>query len=202
MPIPTKNHQPQRLSLRKELRQKRRQLSEKEQHLHARQMARKLQQNRFFRQAKHLALYLATDGEISAEFLIHLAWRQKKTVYLPVLSPYADELFFAPYKQNSRMKTNRFGIHEPAVSIKKCKRAHQLQLIFMPLVGFDPQCNRLGMGGGFYDRSLHFRAHQKRWRKPRLIGLAHECQKLPLVPVEDWDIPVDAIVTENGIYKR
>jgi 5-formyltetrahydrofolate cyclo-ligase len=198
----TTKSQQTRQTLRKTLRQRRRDLSSKEQQTHARQMARNLQKNRFFKQAKHIALYLAADGEMSADYLIDIAWRERKKVYLPVLSPYADTLFFAPYNPNSKMQLNRFGISEPAKSIKKCKRAHQLQLIFMPLVGFDTDCNRLGMGGGFYDRSLHFRSHQKKWRKPRLIGLAHECQRAELIPIEKWDVPADAIVTEKSLYKR
>ena len=190
-----------RRQLRLQFRNLRRQLSSKQQHTHGLQLAKNLRLNRHFNQVRHVAFYLAEDGEISADFAIKMAWQQKKQVYLPVLSPYADELFFAPYTASTRLKPNRFGIAEPDVSIKKCKRAHRLQLICMPLVGFDIKGNRLGMGGGFYDRSLHFRQHQKSWRKPRLIGLAHECQKSDAIPVEDWDVPVDAIVTEKRLYK-
>ncbi len=195
----------QQQSLRQQLRQKmrsqRRSLSAKQQHIHARQLAKNLRLSRHFRNVQNIAFYLAEDGEISPEFAIRLAWKQKKQVYLPVLSPYGNELYFAPYTPDSRMKLNRFGIAEPDVSIKQCKRAHQLQLIFMPLVGFDLKGNRLGMGGGFYDRSLHFRQHQKSWRKPKLIGLAHQCQQLEQVPTEDWDIPVDGVVTEMKLYR-
>jgi len=191
----------QRRQLRNQLRQTRRQLSVKQQDLHARQLSKNLNLIRHFKQVHHIGFYLAEDGEISAEFAIKKAWQQNKKVYLPVLSPYANELFFAPYTPDSRMKNNRFGISEPAVPINKCLRAHQLQLICMPLVGFDAQCNRLGMGGGFYDRSLHFRQHQKQWRNPKLIGLAHECQKLDEIPTEHWDIPVDAILTEKTSYR-
>ncbi|MDH5517963.1 MAG: 5-formyltetrahydrofolate cyclo-ligase [Gammaproteobacteria bacterium] len=191
----------QRQNLRRQLRLQRKQLSSRQQHIHARKLANVLQRSRHFKQAKNVAFYLAEDGEISAEAAIQLAWKSRKTVYLPVLSPFADELFFAAYTSKTRLKLNRFGIAEPAVSIRHCKRAHQLQLILMPLVGFDSQGNRLGMGGGFYDRSLHFRRQQKNWRKPRLIGLAHECQKTVAIPVEDWDIPVDAIATEKTLYR-
>jgi len=190
-----------RQQLRQHLRQSRRQLTSKQQLTHARQLAKNLHLSRHFRQVRHIAFYLAEDGEISTEFAIQKAWKEKKQVYLPVLSPYANELFFAPYTDKTRMKQNRFGIAEPAVAINKCKRAHQLQLIFMPLVGFDTKGNRLGMGGGFYDRSLHFRQHQKNWRNPKLIGLAHECQKSDTIPVEEWDIQIDGIATELQLYK-
>ncbi|MDH5426200.1 MAG: 5-formyltetrahydrofolate cyclo-ligase [Gammaproteobacteria bacterium] len=193
--------QEQRRQLRQQLRENRRQLSDKRQHLHARQLAKNLRLSRHFMQASDIAFYLAEDGEISAEYAIKLAWTHKKRVYLPLISPYGNELFFALYTPATRMKLNRFGIAEPAAQIKHCKRAHQLQLIFMPLTGFDLRGNRLGMGGGFYDRSLHFRRHQKSWRKPKLLGLAHECQKLDQMPVEDWDIPVDGVITEKKLYR-
>jgi len=191
----------ERSKLRKQLRQQRRALNTKQQHQHARQLSKNLRLSRHFRQSKNIAFYLTEDGEISASFAIKLAWQQNKNVYLPVLSPYGDSLFFAPYSKHTRMKNNRFNIAEPDVPLRQCKRAHQLQIIFMPLVGFDLAGNRLGMGGGFYDRSLHFRHQQKSWRKPRLIGLAHECQKLDQVPAEEWDIPVDAVVTEAKLYR-
>lgn len=191
----------QRRQLRQTLRERRRQLNAKQHNKHARQLTKNLMLSRHFKDAKMIAFYLAEDGEISPEFAIKLAWKHKKQVYLPVISPYGNTLLFALYTPNSRMKCNRFGITEPATPIKQCIRAHQLQLICMPLVGFDLTGNRLGMGGGFYDRSLHFRKQQKSWRKPKLIGMAHECQRLDNVPIEEWDIPVDGVVTEETLYR-
>jgi len=195
------SNQKTRSSLRQQLRQSRRQLSRKQQLIHGRLLAKNLCLNRHFRQINHVGFYLAEDGEISTTEAIKKAWQLNKSVYLPVLSPYANELFFAPYTENSKIKKNRFGIAEPDIPIKKCIKARQLQLICMPLVGFDVKRNRLGMGGGFYDRSLHFRQHQKQWKNPKLIGFAHECQKLDEVPTEHWDIPVDGILTEKTYYK-
>ena len=191
-----------RQQLRRDLRQKRRQLSNNQQKNHARQLVKNIHLSRHFKYAQHIAFYLAEDGEVSTELAIKQAWKDRKHVYLPVISPYGNELFFAPYTKNSKMKLNHFGIAEPATPLNQCKRAHQLQLIFMPLVGFDIKGNRLGMGGGFYDRSLHFRQHQQSWRKPKLIGLSHECQKLDKIPVEDWDIAVDGVITEVRFYRR
>jgi 5-formyltetrahydrofolate cyclo-ligase len=70
----------------------------------------------------------------------------------------------------------------------------------MPLVGFDKAGNRLGMGGGFYDRSFAFK--QKRHScQPKLIGLAHSIQQVDNLSVQGWDIPVDNIVTELGVSR-
>ena len=69
----------------------------------------------------------------------------------------------------------------------------------MPLVAFDKQGNRLGMGGGFYDRTLA-RLHEQNWQKPQLIGLAHECQKVDALPIESWDVPLKTIITPDKTY--
>jgi 5-formyltetrahydrofolate cyclo-ligase len=70
------------------------------------------------------------------------------------------------------------------------------------LVGFDRACHRLGMGAGFYDRSLAFLQQRRHWRRPRLIGLAHECQRVEALAPKPWDIPLDAVITEAAIYRR
>jgi 5-formyltetrahydrofolate cyclo-ligase len=76
-----------------------------------------------------------------------------------------------------------------------------LDVILMPLVAFDGQGNRLGMGAGYYDRTLAFLRHRRHWRKPRIIGLAYEFQRMPALPAEPWDVPLDGIITEAGFYK-
>lgn len=190
-----------RNQIRQQMRQRRASLTQKQQQQHARSLARNLTLSRHFRQSKHIAFYLPENGEIDPGMIMKRAWQAGKKVYLPVLSPYENSLFFAPYTPQSKMRLNHFGIAEPHVPLRYCKRAHQLQMILMPLVSFDEQGNGLGMGGGFYDRTLHFRHHQNRWCKPRLVGIAHECQKYDQLPVEHWDIPLDAIATEQSIYR-
>jgi 5-formyltetrahydrofolate cyclo-ligase len=68
----------------------------------------------------------------------------------------------------------------------------------MPLVGFDPRGNRIGMGKGYYDRALSFRRRQQHWKTPRLVGLAFECQRVDALPARAHDVPLDALVTEAG----
>ncbi len=72
----------------------------------------------------------------------------------------------------------------------------------MPLVGFDADCNRLGMGGGFYDRTLDYLRWHRAWNRPRLIGLAHACQQVARIEPQPWDIPLEAVVTECAIQAR
>jgi 5-formyltetrahydrofolate cyclo-ligase len=71
----------------------------------------------------------------------------------------------------------------------------------MPLVAFDEQGNRLGMGGGFYDRTLAYLKYRQHRRKPVLAGLAHEIQKIGQLTTQSWDIPLDCIITENKLYR-
>ena len=70
----------------------------------------------------------------------------------------------------------------------------------MPLVGFDQQGYRLGMGGGYYDATLAFMQHRRLWRKPRLVGVAYECQRVETLPHDPWDMPLDAVLTERQLY--
>ena len=72
----------------------------------------------------------------------------------------------------------------------------------MPLVAFDTECNRLGMGGGYYDRTLGFLHRRNRWQSPRLIGVAHDCQKVDPLPIQNWDIPLQGVITESTFYKQ
>jgi 5-formyltetrahydrofolate cyclo-ligase len=186
--------------LRREKRGQRRALTTAEQAQHAGQLADQIIHHPRFLNCRRIACYLSNDGEIDPIYIIEQAWTQAKQVYLPVLSPLKDSLLFAPFEPESRMCTNKFDIQEPACHPKYWLKAQQCDLMLLPLVAFDETGNRLGMGKGFYDRSLsHLRLRQY-IRKPYLIGLAHECQKTDRLTVQSWDIPLDAIVTEKQIY--
>lgn len=97
------------------------------------------------------------------------------------------------------LRPNRFGIPEPAGTT--VFRARQLDLLLMPLVGFDTAGHRLGMGGGFYDATLAYMRQRRHWRKPRLIGVAFECQRVTALPHDPWDMPLDAVLTEKRLYR-
>ena len=193
--------QSSRNQLRKTIRQQRQQLAEHVQDLHAFSVASLITSHAMFRNARRIACYLAEDGEIDPFYIIEKAWRYKKQVYLPVLPPTGKSLFFAPFTRNTPLIPNRFGINEPDVHPGQWVRAKQLNLVLLPLVAFDEDGNRLGMGGGYYDRSLSFINHRKQWHSPHLIGLAHELQKVTQLPCASWDVPLNMIVTESTIYK-
>ncbi len=186
-------------SLRQKKRKQRRQLSTFQQTQHAEQLSERILQHRTFINSPRIAAYLANDGEIDPVHIIEQAWNLGKQVYLPVLSAHENSLLFAPFEKNSPVCRNQFGIDEPDCLPEHWLKAEHMDLILLPLVAFDEQGNRMGMGGGFYDRSL---ANIRQQKKPtQLIGLAHEIQKTAQLEVQSWDIALHAIATESDFYK-
>ena len=143
------------------------------------------------RNAQHIALYVSFDGEISTDKLIKTLWAQDKHVYLPVLHPFnPNHLLFLRYLPDTPMLKNKFGIWEPKLNVQNVLPLDELDILFTPLVAFDKQGNRLGMGGGFYDRTL------QTWQNASFmpVGLAHQCQQVEQLPTEAWDVPLHQIL--------
>ncbi|SEM58338.1 5-formyltetrahydrofolate cyclo-ligase [Pseudomonas sp. ok272] len=183
------------------LRKARRALTRGEQRQAARGLYRQLAQQPVFRRAKHISLYLPTDGEIDPRLLLRAAQRRGKATYLPVLSAWPrTKMVFQRVRPGEPLRPNRFRILEPRVNPAKQRKAWALDLVLLPLVGFDEDGGRLGMGGGFYDRSLAYLARRKSWRKPTLLGLAHECQKVERLAQASWDVPMQGTVTDRQWY--
>lgn len=186
-----------RSALRKQLRQARRALSPAQQRKASERLKRQLAQDIRFLRARHIAFYLANDGEIDPAPLLRLATRYRKHCYLPVLQRWPTTgMVFQRLIKGQRWQRNRFGIREPRTNRKQQIKAWRLDLVLMPLVGFDTAGNRLGMGGGFYDRAFAYRSRMTSTRRPRLLGLAHQCQQVELLPCAGWDIPLDGTVTD------
>ncbi|WP_273049035.1 5-formyltetrahydrofolate cyclo-ligase [Pseudoalteromonas sp.] len=149
---------------------------------------------------EHIAIYLTNDGELDTSLLIKSLWDLNHYIYLPIIHPFnGANLLFQRYEKNSPMRANRYGILEPKLNCTQICPLPMLDYLLMPLVAFDEQGNRLGMGGGFYDRTLA-RLHDQHWQKPQLIGLAHECQKVDELPIESWDVPLKTIITPDKTY--
>lgn len=187
--------QPDRL--RNRIRQQRRALSPQQQQCNANALAKRLHRQCSVLNAGRIACYLPNDGEIGTRALIACAWSRHQQVLLPVLSPLKNSLYFAPYTSHSELTVNRYGIAEPACHPTHWLKAQQLDVILLPLVAFDNAGNRLGMGGGYYDRTLAFLQLRQHRRKPTLIGLAHELQCVDTLQTNYWDIPLDALATED-----
>lgn len=192
---------PSRPQLRRLLRKARRALSASEQRQAARGLYRQLAQHPLFRRARHISLYLPTDGEIDPRLLLREAQRRGKHTYLPVLSAWPrTRMVFQRIRPGEQLHPNRFRILEPRVNLAAQRKVWTLDLVLLPLVGFDIEGGRLGMGGGFYDRSLAYLVRRQSWRKPTLLGLAHECQKVGMLNQASWDVPLQGTVTDRAWY--
>ncbi len=186
----------QKRQLRQTMRKARRQLSRSEQKSAATILAQKFNQHPYFKYRKRIALYLANDGEVNTELAIQQAWKKGQRIYLPVLDPIRKGfLWFVEYKPNSIMRNNRFGIAEPDPRYNRRISPRFLNVVGFPLVAFDQHGNRLGMGGGFYDRTFEFcNSPQHNATAPKLFGLAHRCQQVTALPTESWDIQLAGII--------
>ncbi len=187
--------------LRLFMRQQRRNISTQQRCRAAAQLAFNIAHHPLLKTAKHVACYLENDGEISLEPLIQRLWQTRKHCYLPVLHPFKRGLLFLPYTPNTRLRNNRFGIAEPCEP-HLARRAWALDVVLTPLLAFDQQGHRLGMGGGFYDASFAYLKQRRFCQRPTLLGVAFECQRtLELPHINPWDIPLQGAVTETACYQ-
>ena len=188
--------------LRRAIRQARRALTPREQHAHAVAVANRLGRDPRFLRAARIGAYLAADGEIDPLPLLRVAIAAGKRCYLPVLHPFAGpSLWFCEWRAGDPLVPNRFAIPEPMPQRRPPHPAWQLDLLLVPLVAFDARGNRLGMGGGYYDRTLAYLRHRAHWRRPIVMGLAHALQRVDALPKNAWDIPVDGVITERAMHR-
>ncbi|GAB82919.1 hypothetical protein YgfA [Shimwellia blattae DSM 4481 = NBRC 105725] len=187
-----------RHEIRKQIRQRRRALTPEQQHTFAIQAAGQMLRYPPLQQARHVALSLSFDGELNTRPLIESLWQAGKQVYLPVLHPFSPgNLLFLRYTPHTPLTVNIFNIAEPRLDVRSVLPLDALDVLVVPLVAFDAAGQRLGMGGGFYDRTL------QRWQQYRLqpVGYAHDCQQVETLPAESWDIPLPAVVTPSRIWQ-
>lgn len=182
-------------AIRQLMRERRRSLSEQQQSKASIGLVHQLSNLPAFCHSTRIAFYLANDGEIDPSIAMGIAEAAGKQCYLPVLHPLKqNRLYFAEYQNGDPLLINRFGIKEPSLKSAKIVPPLGIDLILLPLVAFDRDGNRLGMGGGFYDRTL---AIQKKFT--RLIGLAQSCQETDKITHQPWDIALQAIVTDTTV---
>ncbi|NQX87257.1 MAG: 5-formyltetrahydrofolate cyclo-ligase [Halioglobus sp.] len=183
-----------KVELRKLLRRRRNNLSPSQQCAAAQSLIASATQVPGSATAENIALYLATDNEIETTPLASRLRAQNSTLYLPVITGNGT-LYFARWDNCAALVENRYGIPEPPTTSELLDAA-QLDIIYLPVVGWDKFGTRLGMGGGFYDRSL---ANNQATRK---VGLAHECQYIEALPRDSWDVSLDYIATGTALYRN
>lgn len=190
-PISTSQMTAERKSLRQVLRAKRRALTPEQKQQHAEQVAEHLAVAYPWREGLRVAVTHAFDGELDPAPSVSMLLTKGVLLFLPLIQP-DQRLLFAPYCPNTALALNALGIAEPQEQ-RSLVTIDQLDVIILPLVGFDAQGNRLGMGGGYYDRTL-----ASANPRPYLLGMAHACQRVEQLTVAPWDIPLNGIVTELG----
>lgn len=154
-----------------------------------------------FKSADCIAAYLAFDGEADPMELMISAVDSGKRVFLPIIVGKSKPLSFAPWTPSTKMVNNRFNILEPDVDPAQWLPATELDFVVNPLVGFDEQCNRIGVGGGYYDRTFAFLNEPDAVKKVILVGFAFELQRLPSVQPQSWDVQLDSVVTQSHVYR-
>lgn len=145
------------------------------------QITKKIEAHPRFMQAETILLYHSLDDEVNTHALIE-KYRETKNIILPVVV--GDELELRLYK--GRLKTGAFNIQEPEGEI--WTKPESIGLAIVPGMAFDRQCNRLGRGKGYYDRTLRLLNCHK-------IGVCFPFQYLEDIPHEEHDIKMDEIIT-------
>ncbi|GEA52415.1 5-formyltetrahydrofolate cyclo-ligase [Vibrio inusitatus NBRC 102082] len=187
-----------RSDIRKHIRTLRVALTKSEQQSAAFQLVAQFHQLPELNSAKNVALYLANDGEIDPYLVIQWCWKNNINTCIPVLHPFSKgQLLFLRFTPDTELAPNKYGILEPTLSVAEIVPVAELDIIFTPLVAFDTHGHRLGMGGGYYDRTLTPFIDSS---TPKPIGIAHDCQQLDTLPNKDWDVPLGKIITPSKTW--
>ncbi len=183
--------------IRKHIKAKRQQLTSHQKNYASTAVWLQITRQQYFIKAQKIAFYMTMQGELDPMPILQTAFRLGKKIYLPIIDTSENKLRFCRYTTSMRMHKNQYGIWEPNHTPNDWIYPNALDLVFIPLVAFDKQCNRLGMGKGYYDRL--FQKYQNNL-KPLRIGLAYQFQKIHAVPTSERDVPLHSVVTEKKIY--
>lgn len=144
--------------------------------------------------AQNIGLYLAHNQEVDLSSLWSNSTMCKKNYFFPKIFAHKNMAFLQASNETTFIK-NKFGILEPNLTLEQQIPIDKLDMIFIPIVAFDEDKNRIGMGCGYYDRYL------VKNQRARLIGVAYEFQKHPHIPADEWDMKLDMIITEQATYR-
>jgi len=191
------DHRKLKARLRAQLRERRRSLTRVQRQSADRRLCENIRRIPAFRRAHNVAVFLAFDGEPSLAGLYTGTSAHERRFNVPIIK--GKRMWFAPLRSKPQTRKNRFGILEPSHRTRTLTCT--LDIVLVPLVGFDDFGHRLGMGGGFYDRHFSYLRTRSHFRRPRLIGVAYESQRVTELPMDPWDVPMWAVVTDRGIHK-
>ena len=186
-------------NLREHLKLKRKHLSRKVSDGMSHSICQRIIRSQWIHEYSNIGIYHPVNGEVNTFELINFMWSIDQQVFLPIIDK--KNLLFGRVNADSKLKKNRFGIPEPSITKSIQMSANLLDMIFVPLVAFDLNGFRIGMGSGYYDRTFEKRLSNKDAKDPVLIGLAYEFQKQECLNHQPWDVPLDMVVTELNTYK-
>ena len=187
--------------IRKKIQAQRAALDKHQQRIFSLEICHSLLQSQCLSKDSHIAIYLPVRGEADPGFLVKSADLSSATFYLPVLSATKkNHLEFALYNKDTPMKLNRFNIPEPDASkAHLIEDVRELDTVIMPMVAIDRMGNRIGMGGGFYDRTFEYRKSEK--RSPKLVAFAYDFQLINIQQPQDWDVPADYVALQQNFFR-
>ena len=162
-------------------------LSDRERHLASEKIAEKVTRSYWFQRASFVACYLSTPDEVATWSIIQRAWNMKKRIFAPVLKKNGF-MQFCELTADTSIQVNQLGIAEPVSD--KIISPRMLDIVITPVVAFDDIGHRVGMGGGYFDRTFSFLRGRKHLFHPKLIGVAFACQKVERISPNPWDIPL------------
>lgn len=189
----------ERKTLRRLLRARRREVPTAERARAAQLVAHNADRHLHLRPSSRIALYMAMPSELDTTPLINLARERGCTIYVPRIDRHSLSRKMRFVELTGQRRRNRLGIYEPET--RRAIGAKWLDVVFLPLVGFDACGVRLGMGGGYYDRALEFRRWRTVWHTPRLIGLAYSFQQVEGLTAAAHDVRLDAVITEERMVQ-
>jgi 5-formyltetrahydrofolate cyclo-ligase len=187
--------------LRRQLRQRRRVIPDAERRQFDRAIHASLRRLGVWQRGRRVAVFLGMPGEVDLRPCFAAAWDRGVRLYVPRVISWRDaRMAFVPLEPDTTLRGNAFGIPEPAHGAGGRLPVRHFDTILVPLVGFDAQGHRLGMGAGFYDRALRSRLDRAQpFRRPRLIGIAYSAQQVARLEPAPWDVALDLVVTERGV---
>lgn len=160
----------------------------------SRRITERFLNSRYFLNSHTLACYVATWDEVDTNSIIQRAWRANKRVFAPVIGT-RGEMTFRRLLPETTLVRNKFGLWEPVSELQI--EPSDLDVVVTPLVVFDSKYNRIGMGGGYFDRTFAFLRCRQSWLRPKLVGLAFDCQKVEKISPKPWDIRLYHVFSDS-----
>jgi 5-formyltetrahydrofolate cyclo-ligase len=181
--------------IRKQCQSARRKMSSEERDIASGKIAETVIHSSWFQRCRTVACYLPMSVEVDTRRIIARAWRMKKRIFAPVTEK-NDAMTFRHMSVGTPLYQNNFGLYEPGD--EEIIDPRELDIVITPLVAFDSQNHRIGMGGGYFDRTFSFLRYRNAYLRPKLIGVAFACQEVEKIPANPWDIPLFGVITEDS----